>query len=298
MNLNKDFNFRKYITLKRGLIGGGAVGVLGLSGFFYVSSNDIENKIPQTNQVVVLDSELESDVNKIILLNGVGNINVVESDVENTQVIAYLSFEEGLQDTKSGIPNLKVDAEKVEAEGQEGTVAITATMTDGTNYFTYLEDNNLVDKIKIDYEILVSDGVTEMGVYNPEGNINVYNTDMSLNVKSYFGNVSLRGISPENYVIANTNKGDINIDVDNDTNLAYVSCAVEEGNVNIDFEEGVEYNDGKTPAIPKINNEIFSEEAYTNAYNEFLNQEQYEKNKKGKIEVGTKVKTGETNITN
>lgn len=292
------FDFKEHVTLKRGLIGGGVVLVAGLFGFGYLYSNNIENKIQQKVQTSVGDFELEENTDKIILMNGVGNINIVESDIYKTQVLAYLTYNDNVKESKLALGDLILGAKDVSPEGAEDTtMLIEANMTNGVEYFTFLEENNLIDDVEINYEIILGSDISEILVYNPVGDVNIYNTDASINVKSYIGNISARGVSPENYFLTSTDKGAINVSIENNPTFAYLSCANNEGDISIDFNETVDYVNGKTPTIPKIDNDMFSTEFYDNAYNEFINQVDYEKNKKEQFKVSTKSKNGTVNIT-
>ncbi len=274
-------DFKPFLTMKNMLIGGGVLAGVGVSGFAVVYNNDIENKFESYTKVELANTELENNVEKLVLINGVGDVNIVKSDTDKVEIISYIVYNDDLKEEKLKLEEVKLEVEnKTDETNNEAleTYLLSATLPENQNYFTYLEDVDYVGNVKINYEIEVPETLEEIYVYNPMGDIKIYGANSSVKTISYKGNVFLKNITPRDFIAAQTYEGDINITVDNSKDTTYIGASVYYGNANLRLEDKAEYELGKdNPNVLGMENNIFEQKTYDKVIEEFLNHENYDK---------------------
>ncbi len=280
-------DIKPFLTLRNMLIGGGAVAGVGLVGFSVVYSNDIENKIVDYAQLQFANEELESSAEKLILLNGVGEVNIVQSDTDNVEVKSYILYNDDIKEEKLKVNEVDFKLENVTVEGEDEleTYIISSKLSDDSNYFSYLDKEDYLSDVKINYEIEVPSTLKEIYVYNPIGDVKINGADASVKVISYKGNVFAKNITPEDFISVQNYEGDIDITLDNASTTTYIGASSYLGDINMEVEDGSEYQVGKdNPPVLAMENNIFETKTYERVEKEFLGQQKYE-NKKLKASI-------------
>lgn len=280
-------DIKPFMTLRNILIGGGVTAGVGLVGFSVVYNNDIENKIVNYNQLEFANDELESSAEKLIVLNGVGEVNIVQTDTDKVEVKSYILYNDDVKVEKLKVNEVDFEIENATLEGEEEleTYILSSKLTDDSNYFTYLENEDYLNDVKINYEIEVPSSLKEIYVYNPLGDVKIYNADASVKVITYKGNVFVKSITPDDFVSVQNYEGDIDITLENVSTTTYIGASSYNGDINLEVKDSSKYEVGKdNPPVLAMENDIFETKAYERVENEFLKQDKFE-NKKLKASI-------------
>lgn len=294
-----DIDFKKFITLKNGLIAGGVVVLVGIFIFSIVYSQKLENRFVNYSRAYYNDINLDNDVEKLIILNGVGNVNVVQSDnVDTPQIKATVLYDEDLKRDEARVGELVFDVVDVEKRNPKDddpkTVVVSPKLTDDSYYFSYLDDENLASHVQINYEVIVPNNLEKIDIYNPMGDISIYGVNSSINAKTYKGNISIKDVSPRDFVIAQTYQGQIDMNFDDLGTTTYIGASVNDGDVYVDIQDVNYKEDNSSPKILGMDNDMFELNEYEDVVEEFVEQDSYN-NKK--LEIAIKSKKGESQIT-
>lgn len=272
-------DFKPLLKYKKFLIGGGTAVGVGIFGFAYFYSQDIENKLEKYNQVKLADVELEQGIEKLILLNGIGEVNIIGTDSENIEVTGYIVYGDSVKPEKLKLSEVQLKEEKLGTVGEESleTYLLSNQLLDGTNYFTYIYDENYLNNVKINYDIEVPNTLKEIYVYNPIGDVKISGTEASVRIVSYKANIFAKNLTPDNFVSAQTYQGDIDISLKDGDNTNYVGASVYLGDINLDIKDSIESEIGKdNPKVLAMENDIFKAKAYEKIKAEFLEQDKYQ----------------------
>ncbi len=287
-------NFKPELNLKNGLIGGGVLLLIIIIIYSWMYSVNIENKFVKYNQKLVLENYTIEKANKLVITNGVGNINIVKSDVDDIKVTAHLLYKDDIKDIES-IEQIKMNVSESSTDGEYKTVILSPIADNEQNYFSFMDEKGLIGGLKINYEIRVPKYLEEVYVYNPVGDFSAYNIDASLNIESVVGNIFLSDIDPKNFIVARTNRGDININLSEKSNAKYIGASADTGDINVYVNGNRNIVSGNTPKVVKIQNDMFELEMYDKILNDFEMQQQYDNEN---LKIALKTKEGNALIVN
>lgn len=269
-----------------------AVGVI---IFSIIYSKNIEHKFEDYKQIKSADYTIE-DVERLIIMNGVGEVDLVKSKGTIVEVDAYLQYASDADMNHLKLEEMTSDYRSIPADEKDknsmNTAVISNTLTDGTNYFSYLYDKNMINDVRIKYIIKVPSTVKEVYVYNPMGDVEVYNVDTSLDITTAKGNIIIESVKPDNFIIAQSFTGDIEMSID-DINTMHIGASTTNGNITIDGIEGPYKESNDIPKFVSMDNDMFEDKTYNKVESKFLSQSKYNHKE---LEVGIKAKNGETAI--
>ncbi len=278
-------DLKRFLKYKKLLLGGGVTAGLGLVGFSFIYSQDIENKLESYNQIQLTNTQLDTGIEKLVLLNGIGEVNIIESDNENVEVTSYIVYKDDIKEEQLKVNEVQLDVEKISEEDGLNTYVLTNMISDGTNYFTYINAKKYLRDVEINYDIEIPKSLKEIYVYNPIGNVKIYGAEASVRVVSYKGNIFAKNITPDDFISLQTYQGDIDISLKNSITTSYVGASAYYGDINFEVKDSTEYELGKdNPKVLAMENDVFKAKAYEKIKTEFLAQEKYE-NKKFKVSL-------------
>lgn len=295
-NWEVTMDIKPYMTWRNAGICAAILAAVLVIMFSIMYSKDVGRKFQDYKQIKSAEYTIGEGIDKLVIMNGVGEVELIRAKGTSTTVNAYLQYVSDTDMNDLKLEEMTSDYKSLPADEKDknsmNTAVISNTLANGTNYFSYLYDKNIISDVKIKYTIKVPNTVKEVYVYNPIGDVEAYDIDASLDIITAEGNIIIDGVKPDNFILAQTYKGDIDMNID-DTNLMYIGASTPNGKITIYGIEGPYKSSNDIPKFLSMNNDIFKEKTYKKVESKFLSKNKYDYKQK---EVGIKAKNGEIAI--